>query len=462
MRLCFESFERGESAIGMGWLKRAERDVAVEAPCVQHGFVALAQAFVMHGTGDDDAALNLAERATEIGRGFGDRDLVALGVQAQGLVHISAGRIPDGVALLDEAMISVVAGELSPHFTGVVYCNVLETCLDLADLGRASEWNEAARAWCESLPRDTPFTSRCRISRAQVANLRGAWSEAESEALRVSDDATLDPTAAARAFYETGEIRRRIGDLAGAEASFERAHEIGLEPQPGSALLRLAQGKADAAHGALRLAVDGEHGNRQRRARLLTAQVEVAIAVNDLVTARAATAELEDLAHELSTPALDAAAAASSAMLALAEDDVARALERARHACAVWQDLRLPYEAARARTLHGLALRRAGDEDGAAREIRAALTAFERLGAAPDAASAAALLPDRRPSVNGLTEREIEVLRLVATGRSNREIAGELVLSEHTVARHLQNIFGKLDVSSRSAATAFAFEHDLV
>ena len=311
VRLCFESFERGEPAVGMGWLMRAERDLRDEPACVQHGFLVLAQAFVAHGGGDDDGALVLAERATEIGQRYADRDLVALGIHAQGLVQVSAGRIPEGLALLDEAMISVVAGELSPHFTGVIYCNVLETCLDLADLGRASEWNEAARAWCESLPHRAPFTARCRISRAQVANLRGAWSEAEMEALRVSEDAVFDPTAAARAFYETGEIRRRIGNLAGAEESFARAHEIGLEPQPGLALLRLAQGKAEAAHSALRLAVEGESENRQRRARLLAAQVEVAIAVDDLDTASSATGELEEIASELATPALAAAAAGS-------------------------------------------------------------------------------------------------------------------------------------------------------
>ncbi|MEO8424213.1 MAG: helix-turn-helix transcriptional regulator [Actinomycetota bacterium] len=460
VRLCFESFERGEASVGMGWLMRAERDLREEPACVQHGFLALAQAFVTHGD-DVVAAMAKAERATEIGQRFTDRDLIAMGIHAQGLVHVSAGHIAEGLALLDEAMISVVAGELSPHFTGVIYCNVLETCLDLADLARAAEWNEAARAWCESLPQHAPFTSRCRISRAQVANLRGAWPEAEAEALRACADAVVDASAAAKAFYETAEIRRRIGNVAGAEESFARAHALGFEPQPGLALLRLAQGKAEAAHSALRLAVDGESMNRQRRARLLAAQVEVAVAVDDLDTARSAAVELDELAAAFATPALGAAAAAASAMLRLAEGDIARALERARHACAVWHELKLPYEAARAHMIYGLALRQAGDEDSALLELRAALASFERLGAASDAAAAAELLPGRRELPSGLTAREAEVLRLVATGKSNRDIAAELVLSEHTVARHLQNIFAKLEVSSRSAATAFAFDHDL-
>jgi DNA-binding CsgD family transcriptional regulator len=445
----------------MGWLKRAERDLRDEPDCLAHGFLALCQAFLTHGRGDDDAALVLAERATEAGQRFADRDLVALGIHAQGLIQVSAGRVREGLALLDEAMTSVLADELSAHYTGVIYCNVLETCLNLADLGRAGEWCEAARAWCESLPREAPFTGRCRVSRAQVASLRGAWSEAETEALRVSDDVVSDPTAVAMAFYETGEIRRRIGNVAGAEGSFARARELGLEPQPGLALLRLAQGKPEAAHRALGLAVGGETSNRPRRARLLSAQVEVAIAVGDLDTARSACGELEEIAEELETPALDAASAAASAGLRLAEGDTARALERARHACAIWHELQLPYEAARARMLYGRALREAGDEDGATLELRAALTAFERLGATTDAAEAASLLPDRGPLPKGLTAREVEVLRLVATGASNRDIAAALVLSEHTVARHLQNIFAKVGVSTRSAATAFAFEHGL-
>ncbi|MGZ5306937.1 MAG: LuxR family transcriptional regulator, partial [Actinomycetota bacterium] len=311
VRLCFESFDRGEPAAGMGWLMRAERDLREEPPSVAHGFLALCQAFLALGGGDEEAAPGLAERATEIGQRFSHRDLVALGIHVQGLIQVSAGRVAEGLALLDEAMISVVAGELSPHFTGVIYCNVLETCLNFADLRRASEWSEAARAWCESLPPEAPFSSRCRVSRAKVANLRGAWSEAETEALRVIEETPSDPNAAGDAFYETGEIRRRIGNIAGAEESFARAREIGVEPQPGLALLRLAQGKADAAHSALRLAVDGETSNRPRRARLLAAQVEVAIAAGELETAAGAAGELDGIAADLGTPALDAAAAAS-------------------------------------------------------------------------------------------------------------------------------------------------------
>jgi DNA-binding NarL/FixJ family response regulator len=349
------------------------------------------------------------------------------------------------MSLLDEAMASVIAGEVSSLFTGVIYCSVLDTCLDLTDLGRAGEWNEAALAWCDTLPPDAPFTALCRINRAQLATLRGAWSEAEIEARRVAEDQTIDPAAAARGFYEMGEILRRLGNLGAAEQAFGRARE---------------QGKAEPALTALRLAVDGETQNRPRLARLLAALVEIAIAAGDLEIAKAAGEDLGAIAAGFGTPALDASAKTARGALALAEDHGPTALENLRDACRIWNELRLPYESARARVLYGIALRAAGVHEDAELELRSAISAFERLGATPEAAATAVLLGgDERP--RGLTVREVEVLRLVASGKTNRDIAVELVISEHTVARHLQNIFAKLDVPSRSAATAFAFEHGL-
>jgi DNA-binding CsgD family transcriptional regulator/tetratricopeptide (TPR) repeat protein len=460
-RLCVEHFLRREPAVAAGWLMRAQRHLREQPEGVQHGWLAVCEATVAQFRGEPDEATSNAERATEIGQRFGDRDLVAMGVHLQGLVLISGGRVPEGMALLDEAMTSVVAGELSRYFTGVIYCNVLAVCLDLTDLGRAGEWNQAARAWCESIPPEAPYPGLCRLNRAAAASLRGAWTEAEAEAQRASEELTFNPLAAARAFYQTGEIRRRVGNLAGAEEAFIRAHELGLEPQPGLALLRLAQGNSDTALTALRLAVTGESGSRLRRAGLLAAQVEVAIAARDLDAARPASDELEAIARAFGTPALDAAAATARGALRLAEGDVAGAIERLRHACAIWQELRLPYETARARMLYGVAVRGAGGEEGARLELRAALTAFERLGAAADAGKAGDLLAGSGDLPGGLTAREAEVLRLVAAGKTNREVAAELVISEHTVARHVQNILAKLDLPSRAAATAFAFEHGL-
>jgi DNA-binding NarL/FixJ family response regulator len=460
VRMSFEHFQRAEPSVAMGWLGQAERHLEGQPECVPLGFVVLCRAVVGQHTGDLEAARELSEQATGIGRRLGNRELVALGTHGQGLALLAVGKVPEGIALLDEAMTSVVAGQVNQFYTGVIYCNVLDACLDVGDLRRAREWSDAATAWCRTLPPESPFPGLCRINRATIAGLRGNWQEAAAEAERVSEEA-FNPEAAARAFYETGEIRRRIGNFAAAEEAFARAHELGVEPQPGLALLRLAQGKAESAAIALRMAVASEIGNRLRRARLLAAMVEAAVAAGALDEARAASDELDGIAAEFRTPALEAAAAMARGTVRLEEGDANAAMEALRRACAAWQRLRMPYETARARLLLGSALRAADDAEDAALEFRAALGAFERLGAVPEARAAAELLAGPGKLPRGLTEREAEVLRLVAAGRTNRAIATELVLSEHTVARHLQNIFAKLDVSTRSAATAFAFEHDL-
>jgi DNA-binding CsgD family transcriptional regulator len=301
----------------------------------------------------------------------------------------------------------------------------------------------------------------CRVNRAEVARLRGSWAESETEAVRASAELEdVDPALAASALAQVGEIRRRTGDLAGAEEAFARAQGLGADPQPGMALLRLAQGRVEPARTALRLALAVEH-QPARRARLLAAEVQAAIAAGALEDARAAADELAAIAGRSDTSALDAASVTAAGAVHLAEGDVPAALERLRHAVAGWERLRLPYETATAHALCGRALRAGGDEDGARAELRAALAAFERLGAEPDADAVRRLLgaPSALPA--GLTAREVEVLRLVAAGKTNRDIAVELVISEHTVARHLQNMFAKLGVSSRAGATAYAYEHGL-
>lgn len=462
IRLGIEHVLREEPAVGAGWLARAHRhlDDRVEVP--EHGFLAVVEGTIARFSGDLDRARTLARHATEIGRRVGDADLIAMAMHTEGVALLAAGELDRGMALVDEAMTAAVTGELSDYYTGVVYCNVLGACLELSDVRRAAEWTEAARAWCESLPPDSPYPGLCRINRAEVASLRGAWSEAEAEAARASEELMrFDPMAAAMACYEAGEIRRRVGDYRGAEEAFERAHEIGFEPQPGLALLRLAQGKAEAAHTALRIAATRDSGSRLRRARLLDARVDVALAVNDLDSARRASDELDAISRGFPAPALDGVAATARGTLRLTEGHVGEALDTLRVAIGIWQELRLPYEAARARMRYGVALRAAGDEDDAVLELRAALSAFRRLGAVPDADATERLLAAPASLPRGLTAREAEVLRLVAAGKTNREIAADLMLSEHTIARHLQNIFAKIGVSSRSGATAFAFEHDL-
>ena len=459
--LCFDHFERGDPSVAMGWLMRAQRQLDDHEACVQHGFLALCQAAVAQHGGELEGALVLAERAHQIGRRFDNRDVIALALHVRGQVLISMGRIAEGLALLDEAMTSVITDELTPYFTGVLYCSVLDTCLDIADLGRASEWSHAAAIWCETLPQESPYPRRCRVTRAEVATLRGAWAEAEREALQASPDAVSDPMTAGRALYQSGEIRRRTGDLQAAEDAFSGAHGLGFEPQPGLALLRLAQGKPEAASTSLRMALGGEDAHSFRRVRLLSALVEIALASGDVAGANDASDELSTIAREIGTRALEATAATARGAVHLTEGASAESLEDLRRATAAWSELKLPYEAARARMLFGVALRNAGDAEGARLELHAARAAFERLGARPDAARALALIEEPSGMPAGLTAREIEVLRLVGTGMTNRDIAATLVISQHTVARHLQNIYAKLGVPTRAAATAFAFEHGL-
>ena len=460
-RLAIEHFVREEPSIGSGFLMRAQRHLGELPACPEQGFLAVVEANMARFAGDLDDARTCAHLAIQLGERFGERDVVAMAIHTEGLALIDAGEVSGGLALLDEAMTSVLGGDLSPYFTGLIYCNLIQACLELSDIRRAGEWSDAARVWCDALQPGSPFPGMCRVNRAEVARLRGAWPEAEAEAVLASEELLdVEPGLAASAFYQVGEIRRRTGDVDGADAAFARAHEFGADPQPGLALLRLAQGKIEAARTALRLALMTEQ-QRPRRSRLLAAQVEVALAAEDVDEARTAADELEAVARESATPALAAAADTAAGAIHLAQGDVPAALEHLGRASAAWQALQLPYEAARARALYARAIRAGGDEEGARLELRAASAAFERLGAGPDAATIARLLDGPGSLPAGITPREAQVLRLVAAGKTNRDIAVELVISEHTVARHLQNLFAKLRVSSRSAATAYAFEHDL-
>jgi DNA-binding CsgD family transcriptional regulator len=462
-RLCIEHFLRGEPSVGSGWLMRARRHLADRPEGVEHGYLAMLESTIARfGGGELDAALAQARQAVRIGRRFRDPDLIATSIHSEGLIHVAAGRIAEGMALLDEAMASVLGGGVSAFFTGAIYCDVIDACLQATDLGRATEWSRAAMAWAATVPPRSPFPGVCRVNRAHLARLSGAWPEALRDAeWAAAELVDVDPETAGAAYYEAGEIRRRTGDLAGAESDFARARELGFDPQPGLALLRLAQGRADAARTSLQVALSKAPSSGLRDVPLFAAQVEVALAVIEPDEARASAERLRELATTFATPAVHAASDMAVGAVELAAGDVPAALESLRRACATWRDLKLPYETARARTLYGLALREAGDHDDADLELRASHQAFERLGAVPEAADVAELL-GRGPGLpRGLTAREAEVLRLVATGKSNRDIAVELVISEHTVARHLQNIYAKLDVPSRAAATAFAFEHGL-
>ncbi|MFJ9815203.1 LuxR C-terminal-related transcriptional regulator [Streptomyces sp. NPDC101151] len=467
--LFYEHHLTGHTAVAAGWLRRARRHLGTEPECVEQCFLAWMDTEEAQERGAFDEAMASARRMAAIARRCESADLYAMGVQAQAGVLVARGRVAEGLDLLDEAMCAAVAGELSSFFTGWIYCLGLQQCMACADLERAAEWTEAALRWCTSMPAENTFRGLCRVHRVQVLELRGRWPLALTEAARTC--AELLPherRLAGEACYLTGEIRRRRGETAAAEEAYGKAHRLGRDPQPGLALLRLAQGGAAASAAGLRLAVAGEPAGRVERCRLLAAQVEVCLALGRTDEARTAVAELDALAVEWqrrcgsAATLLHASADAAGGALAHETRDLDRALPLLHRALAVWLALGMPYEAARVRMTLAAADRTAGDDEGARMELRAARQAFQELGAAPDARRAAALLAGLRGEPpGGLTGREIQVLRLVAAGRTNRSIAAELVISEHTVARHLSNIFAKLDVSSRAAATAYACTHGL-
>ncbi len=455
---------RGETGPAGGWLARAQRLLdRADGDCVERGYLLLPRAFEHEARGDLEAAGAAVAEATATGERFGDADLFALAGHEQGHVLIRQGRVKEGLALLDEAMVAASAGELSPIVTGIVYCGVILACEDAHDLRRGREWTAVLSSWCDEQPEMVAFTGRCLIHRAEIMQLQGAWGDALEEARRAAQRCLQGENrwAAGEACYRQGELHRLRGDAEAAEQAYREASRHGREPQPGLALLRLAQGDAAVAAASIRRVVE-ESAEPGRRAAQLPACVEIMLAVGEHEAAREAGAELERLARDLDSAALGAMAARARGAVELAGGDPRAALAALRRAAQAWQDQEAPYEAARARELVGRACWALGDLDAARLELEAARAAFAELRAAPDLARIASLLEEGAPADrHGLSPREVEVLRLVAAGKSNREIAATLTISEHTVARHLQNIFAKLGVSSRTAAGAFAFEHDL-
>ena len=455
---------RGEVGRASGWLSRAQRLLDEQgADRVERGYLLLPVVFEHEANGDLEAADATAADAAAIGRRFSDPDLFALAAHEQGHVLIRLGRIKEGLRLLDETMVAVTAGELSPIVSGIVYCGVILACRDAHEVRRAQEWTAVLSGWCQRQPDLVAFTGRCLTHRAELMQLHGAWTEALEEARRAEERCAAgeNPAAAGEACYRQGEIHRTLGDFGQAEAAYREASRLGRQPQPGLALLRLAQGSLDAASVAIRRVLD-ETGEAGKRATVLPAYVDIMLAVGDLEAARSASAELKRLAAGNEQGALDAVAEQAQGAVKLAEGNAGAALASLRRAVEAWQRLEAPYEAARVRELVGFACHALGDEDTAALELGAARAAYTELGARPDH-SRLRSLADRAPGdVHGLTEREMEVLGLVAAGETNKEIAAELVLSERTVDRHVSNIFTKFGVSSRAAATAYGYEHGLL
>jgi len=452
----------GETAVGGGWIARAQRLIDdVSDDVVERGYVMLPVMVRQIFSGELDSAYKLAVSITEYGRRFSEPDLLAMGLCSQGRMLLYEGRVPEGLAHLDEAMVGVAAGEVSPIFSGHVYCTMIEGCQELSDIARAAEWTTALTTWCDAQPGMVLFTGQCAVHRGQIMRLHGAFAEALDEFdLAVERYVLQDTTpAAGLAMSERGDVLRIRGDFQAAEEAFDAAVHFGHEAQPGLALLWLARGRQSAALGAIRRLL-AEPRNPVHRAHLLPAGVQILLAGGETDQAAALADELANLAESFACAAQRATASHAVASVALARGDAAGAVAQLRVASRLWTERGARYEIARCRMFLGRAYQLLGDLDSAQTELTAARRTFAELGAVPAEREVSQLLQPAAPG--GLTAREVEVLRLVARGRSNNEIATELVVSEKTVARHLSNIFGKLDVSSRTAAAAFAFEHDLV
>jgi ATP/maltotriose-dependent transcriptional regulator MalT len=459
-QLYFDHALVGEMAVASGWLERARQHAGPRDGSVIDGLVAVAEADHAQYLGDLADGLAHAERAVHIGRAASDRDLVAMALQTLGRLLIAVDRVAEGVALLDEAMVAVINGELRPLFTGWVYCAVLGACHDVADLRRAAEWTDAALRWCDGLGDGRLYPGLCRVHRVELACLQGAWATAEREAQRARDELLAhDPRYAGEAMYLTAEIHRLRGRLEDAEAGFRRAHELGRDPHPGLALVWLASDRPAVAAASLRLALQPGPSAPLARAGLLAALVEAEVAVGALDRAATAVRELRVIASGTSSPYLEAIAAFRDGIVRLARHQTGDALAHLRRARALLLELAMPYEAAKVQVELARAAHRAGDGNTAQLELRAAQATFRRLGAARELAASERLLRDEVATSGPLTRREVDVLRLVARGRTNREIGSALAISEHTVARHLSNIFRKLGVTSRAAAIACVYEH---
>jgi ATP/maltotriose-dependent transcriptional regulator MalT len=453
---------RGEMAQADGWMTRAERiveELEPDVPVAARGMLLIPAAIAAVSTGDAETAREVADQIISIANAVHEPDLLAFGRLTTAQAALVAGDIGQSMRLFDEVMVSVTMGDVSPIPSGIIYCAVVEGCVEACDLRRAAEWTEALRRWCDDQPDLVPYRGQCMVHRSQVLLAQGSWMEAAGEADRACQR-LADPfhPALGLAHYQRGELHRLRGQLEAADAAYHVASRYGHDPVPGFALLRLAQGDVEGAARAAKRMLD-EHDIGPERTALLAAAVEVRIATGDTTAARRLVDELASVATATGTEMLAACAAHARGTVLLASGDATSAIAALRAACKAWRELQAPYEVARTRFQLGLAYRATGDADAAELELASARSIFESLGASVDLARIDCVAQAKSGI---LTERECEVLRLVAAGKRNREIATELVISEHTVSRHLQNIFMKLGLTSRAAATAYAYEHHVV
>ena len=455
--IAYAHFLRGNQTTGGGWLGRAQRLLSEEPDCPEQGYLLYFAVETALGGGAETMAN--ARLVQGFGRRHSDPNLVAAGLVAEGRVLIKLGRAQEGLTLLDEGMLEASSEGLSPLWAGNIYCHLMSACHELGDIRRAAAWTQSTSDWCDRIAPAVLYKGICRVHRAQVMQIRGAWAQAQDEAERVCRDiAHIHAGIVAEGRYQIGEIMRLRGDLVGAEDAYRQGHQLGRDPNPGLALLRLAQNRTPAAAALIRSALAGVT-DRLARAPLLAAQVEIAIGTHDAATASAAADELDAVAATYGSSGLEATARRARGSVLLAAGRLEEALPMLRAACSGWTELEAPYECAKVRVLLGRAYRQLGDIESSERELLAARAAFEELGAELDAREAGG---ERRATLpNGLTPREAEVLALVAAGKTNRQIAEALYLSQKTVARHVSNIFTKIDATTRTAAARFAFEHGI-
>lgn len=457
-------FIRGERAQGSGWMARAERLIKdYKQECAEQGLLLIPRGLQQLRQGNGEVAHKLFNQAAKIGTRFKNADLQTLGRLGCGQALIQQNKIEEGTTLLDEAMVTVVSNELSPIVAGIVYCAVIETCQKIYDLQRAQEWTEALNRWCNAQPDLIPYRGQCLVRRAEILQLHGRWPDAMDEVQRACQLMhTSSPSATGEAFYRQAELYRLQGHYSKAEKAYRETSKWGRSPQPGLALLRLAQGDIDSAKTAIHH-VEDETQERMARSRILPAYVEIMLTSQELQNAKAKASELSDIATELGAPYLKAIAARAQGSLLLANSKPGTALKKLRQSWSLLKQVEASYESARTQVLIGLACRKFGDEDTAVMEFKTAQGIFEQLGATPDLSKVNSLIKKDIPDdTHGLTPRELEVLRILATGKTNKDIAEELYISERTVDRHVSNILGKLNVETRAAATAYAYEHDLV
>jgi len=456
-------FFRGDLAPGLGWVSRGARVMEHgKKDCVEQAWLLMLSALPALFEGDATAPDESFTKAAEIAELSHDADATAFSRLGLGFSLILKGQVSEAMALLDEVMVAVTADEVSPMIAGIAYCQVIDLCQSVFDLRRAKEWTAALTRWCDSQPDLVPFRGNCLVHRCEIFQLQGEWLTAIESARQACDLLTGPPAwdTLGSAYYQLGEIQRLRGELSEAEASYRQARLAGRDPEPGMSLLRMTQGRVDLALPAIRRALE-EANDPCARSRLIPAYIEIALAANQVGDARIAADELETLANEFDAPFLRALATHSSGAVLLAQGTPSVALPVLRTALRSWRDLDVPHQAARVRLLIGHACRDLGDVATAELEWEVARDSLEKLGAIPDL-KGLALVRAGGPVSGPLSRREAEVLAQLATGKSNREIAAQLFISEKTVARHLSNIFMKLQVGSRAEATAYAYRHGLV